>query len=84
MSNNLQERIKTHKKTYLNFRLNNVFKVSNQIEIENCIKKHPILKNRIRNIMVDGMNYRELICVDSNKRSSFFIRKIGRIYKRYY
>ena len=72
MSNNLQERIKTHKKTYLNFRLNNVFKVSNQIEIENCIKKHPILKNRIRNIMIDGMNYRELICIDSNKKDPFF------------
>ena len=72
MSNNLQERIKTHKKTYLNFRLNNVFKVSNQIEIENCIKKHPILKNRIRNIMIDGMNYRELIYIDSNKKDPLF------------
>ena len=44
MSNNLQERVKNHKKTYTNFRLTNVFKVSNQIEIENCIKNHPILK----------------------------------------
>ena len=72
MSNNLQERVKNHRKTYTNFRLKNAFKVTNQIEIENCIKKHPILKNRIRNIMIDGMNYRELICIDSNKKDPDF------------
>ena len=77
MSNNLQERVKVHKKTYTNFRLINVFKVSNQIEIENCIKKHPILKQRIRNIMIndsngESMNYRELICIDANKKDPEF------------
>lgn len=78
MSNNLQERVKVHKKTYTNFRLINVFKVSNQIEIENCIKKHSILKQRIRNIMINDpqkqetMNYRELICIDANKKDPEF------------
>ena len=78
MSNNLQERVKVHKKTYTNFRLINVFKVSNQIEIENCIKKHSILKQRIRNIMIndpqkqESMNYRELICIDANKKDPEF------------
>jgi phage anti-repressor protein len=78
MSNNLQERVKVHKKTYTNFRLINVFKVSNQIEIENCIKKHPILKQRIRNIMInepqkqETMNYRELICIDSTRQNPDF------------
>jgi prophage antirepressor-like protein len=78
MSNNLQERVKVHKKTYTNFRLINVFKVSNQIEIENCIKKHSILKQRIRNIMInepqkqETMNYRELICIDANKKDPEF------------
>jgi prophage antirepressor-like protein len=72
MSNNLQERVKTHKKTYTNFRLTNVFKVSNQIEIENCIKKHPILKKRIRNIMINDMNYRELICINSTRQDPDF------------
>ena len=43
-SNNLQERVKTHKKTYDNFRLYSAFKVKNKIEIENCIKKHTTLK----------------------------------------
>ena len=72
MSNNLQERVKSHRKTYANFRLKNAFKVTNQIEIENCIKKHPVLKKRIRNLMIDGMNYRELIYVDKNKNESDF------------
>jgi hypothetical protein len=78
MSNNLQERVKVHNKTYTNFRLINVFKVSNQIEIENCIKKHPILKQRIRNITIndshknENMNYRELICIDANKNDPEF------------
>ena len=71
-SNNLQERVKVHKKTYNNFRLINVFKVSNQIEIENCIKKHPSLKKRIRNIMINDMNYRELICIDATKTDMDF------------
>jgi len=72
MSNNLQERVKSHRKTYANFRLKNAFKVTNQIEIENCIKKHPVLKKRIRNLMIDGMNYRELIYVDKNKNEPEF------------
>ncbi len=72
MSNNLQERVKNHKKTYTNFRLTNVFKVSNQIEIENCIKNHPILKKRIRSIMLNDLNYRELIYIDSTKNEPDF------------
>jgi phage anti-repressor protein len=76
MSNNLQERVKTHKKTYTNFRLTNVFKVTNQIEIENCIKKHPILKKRIRNIIINDINYRELICIDSKKNDPLFSLEI--------
>lgn len=72
MSNNLQDRVKIHKKTYKNFRLKNAFKVANQIEIENCIKRHPVLKRRIRNIMIDDMNYRELICIDKSKHDPDF------------
>lgn len=72
MSNNLPERVKIHKKTYTNFRLTNAFKVSNQIEIENCIKQHPTLKRRIRNIMINDSNYRELICIDPTKKDPDF------------
>ena len=81
-STNLQERVKVHKKTYTNFRLTNAFKVTNQIEIENCIKRHPILKQRIRNIMIKDMNYRELICIDkTNKDSEFSLEKLDEYIK---
>jgi hypothetical protein len=83
MSNNLQERVKKHKKTYTNFRLTNVFKVSNQIAIENCIKKHEILKKRIRNIIIDNMNYRELLCIDqSRKEPDFTLEKLNNYIKQ--
>jgi phage anti-repressor protein len=72
MSNNLQERIKVHKKTYTNFRLTNVFKVNNHIEIENCIKKHKILKQRIRYLVINDINYREHLCIDSDKKDPEF------------
>ncbi len=66
-SNNLQERVKTHKKTYENFRLYNAFKVKNKIEIENCIKKHPTFKNRLRIITIDDIAHRELIALDDEE-----------------
>jgi phage anti-repressor protein len=43
-SNDLQQRVTCHKKTYDNFILHAAYKVKNKIEIENLIKKHPILK----------------------------------------
>jgi hypothetical protein len=83
MSNNLQERVKTHKKTYINFRLTNVFKVSNPIEIENCIKKHPVLKKRIRNIMINDINYRELLAIDTtNKDPDFSLETLDEYIKQ--
>jgi len=63
-SNNLIERVKTHKKTYDNFRLYAAFKVKNKIEIENCIKKHTLLKNRLRIISFNDVAYREIIALD--------------------
>ena len=78
----LQERVKTHKKTYNNFRLTNVFKVSNPIEIENCIKRHPILKRRIRSIMIGGINYRELLCISElNKDKDYTMKKLDEYIK---
>jgi hypothetical protein len=78
-SNNLLDRIKSHKKNFTNFRLLAAFKVKNKIEIENAIKKHPILKERIRSITVEKPNYeeenyRELISYDNNE---FTIEKIN-------
>lgn len=49
-SNDLPSRIKNHKKTYTNFVLLNAFKVPNQLESENIIKKHKILSHKLRKI----------------------------------
>ena len=72
MSNDLNERVKVHKKTYTNFRLISVFKVKNHIEIENCIKKHTILKQKIRYLMINNINHREHLCIDSDKKDPEF------------
>lgn len=63
-SNNLNRRVEEHKKNYTNFTLINAFKVSNQIQIENAIKKHEILKKKIRSILIENVNYIELIAID--------------------
>lgn len=71
-SNNLSERIKCHKKNFLNFRLVAAFKVKNKIEIENAIKRHPLLKKQIRTLTVDNPdytneNYREMLALDNDQ-----------------
>ena len=67
-SNNLAERIKCHKKTYDNFRLYAAYKVKNKIEIENIIKKHPILKKRLRLITLNSdITHRELLALDEEE-----------------
>jgi hypothetical protein len=66
-SNNLAERIAAHKKIFTNFRLVAAFKVKNKIEIENCMKRHPVLKKRVRSLMIDGLNHRELLALDDGE-----------------
>ncbi len=66
-SNDLGLRVSQHKKTYSNFRLYTAFKVKNKIEIENCIKKHPILKTRLRILNLDDTAHREIIALDDNE-----------------
>jgi hypothetical protein len=67
-SNNLSERVKTHKKTYDNFILHAAYKVKNKIEIENLIKKHPILKQRLRLITTaDDITHRELLALNEEE-----------------
>jgi hypothetical protein len=68
-SNNLADRVKTHKYTFDNFRLYAAYKVKNKIEIENAIKKHPILQKRLRLITTekDGITHRELLALDDDE-----------------
>lgn len=73
-SNNLSERVKCHKKTFDNFILYAAYKVKNKIEIENAMKKHPILEKRIRLITTeDGITHREMLALDDDE---FTIEKV--------
>ena len=63
-SNNLKNRIITHKDTYLNFRLINVFKVENKLQIENAIKSNPIFFERQRSITLKNKKYIELLSIE--------------------
>lgn len=60
-SNSLKNRIYCHKKTYINFRLINAFRVENKLQIENAIKEHPLFIERQRTIMIKKHNFTELI-----------------------
>jgi len=63
-SNNLKCRVYTHKKTYLNFRLVNAFKVDNKLQIETAIKNHILFKERQRTITLNSKKYVELLNID--------------------
>jgi hypothetical protein len=53
-----------HKKTYADFQLLQAFRVDNKLQIENAIKKHPILSKHRRSIEIEGKNYTELLAID--------------------
>ena len=84
-SNNLGERVKCHKRNFINFRLISAFKVKNKIEIENAIKRHPDLKKRIRSLTtVENPNfkeetYRELLALNDDE---FAIDKIHNYFEQ--
>lgn len=63
-TNNLEQRIHEHNKTYDNFVLKSATKVSNKQEIENLIKKNKYIKEQIRTIEVKGKNKTEIIAYD--------------------
>ena len=63
-SNNLKSRVRTHKDTYLNFRLINAFKVGNKLQIENAIKENVILNERQRSLTLNNKKYIELLSID--------------------
>lgn len=63
-TNNLEQRIHEHNKTYDNFVLKSATKVSNKQEIENLIKKNKYIKEHIRTIEVKGKKKTEIIAYD--------------------
>ena len=64
-SNNLQQRIEQHKKTYTNFRLVNAFKVENKLHIENAIKNCEEIIPYKRVIEIKNVNYTELLSINN-------------------
>lgn len=64
LSNNIGQRLESHKSTYTNFRLQQVYKVTNNIAIENIIKSHPVLSPRKRIINIRGKPKVEIMSID--------------------
>jgi hypothetical protein len=64
-SNSLKNRVYAHKNTYLNFRLANVFKVENKIQIENAMKEHPLFKERQRTLTLNSKKFIELLNINN-------------------
>jgi hypothetical protein len=64
-SNFLKNRVSVHKNTYLNFRLVNVFKVENKIQIENAMKEHPLFKERQRTLILNSKKFIELLNINN-------------------
>jgi hypothetical protein len=65
ISNELCRRVNEHKSNFSNFCLINAFKVTNHVQTENGIKRHPVLKKYIRSIQTEkNANNVELISVE--------------------
>jgi phage anti-repressor protein len=64
-SNNLQQRVEQHKKTYTNFRLVNAFKVENKLHIENTIKNCEEIIPYKRVIEIKNIKYTELLSINN-------------------
>ena len=63
-SNNLKNRIYSHKHTYTNFCLVNAFKVENKLQIENAIKEHTFLIEKRREITIKTKKFNELLTIE--------------------
>jgi len=72
-TNNLSVRVTEHRKNYDNFLIIYAFKVTNKVEIENCIKNNSKIRKQLRIISVNGYNKTENIAYDDDK---FTIEKV--------
>jgi cell division septum initiation protein DivIVA len=74
-TNDLQNRIWNHRKTYDNFAIVKAFRVQNKVEIENLIKSDPKIKKHIRTIEINGKSKTEIISYDT---TNFTIEKLSK------
>jgi phage anti-repressor protein len=63
-SNFLQDRVRSHKRNYKNFRLYNAFKVVNNTQTENAMKYHPILGKLRRVIKINSTRHNGLLALN--------------------
>jgi hypothetical protein len=81
-TNDIKSRLRQHKALYLNFKLENVYSVSNHVKVENIIKQHPVMKPRIRSIIINGNNYTEHLAIcDDQTVEEFKVAESKRTYK---
>ena len=60
-SNFLSDRVKRHRTTYSNFRLVGAYRVCNKTQVENAIKRHPVLTLRQRKLKINDIVHNELL-----------------------
>ena len=98
LTNNLKRRVSEHKKNYKNFKLLFVYKVQNNLMIENEIKKFNKIKrdsilknetirkkvNRLRDVSINGIVSREHLALDYKVYTiEYFNEMILNIIKQY-
>ena len=80
-SNNLKNRIYSHKHTYTNFCLVNAFKVENKLQIENAIKEHTFLIEKRREITIKTKKFNELLTIEFSPENYTKILEENKILK---
>ena len=65
-SNNLSKRVNSHKKTFINFRLINAFKVDNKFYAENAMKRDATFIKFRRNVIIYNVKHTELLVRDNS------------------
>ena len=96
ITNDLKQRISVHKKTFQNFNLVHVYRSSNNLHIENEIKKYQedrraTMKNatkrkknnRLRSLLINSKNYTELLALNEDYTIDYFHDMIVKILEKH-
>jgi phage anti-repressor protein len=78
VSNDLNTRVREHRKTYDNFILSAAFRVNNKTEIENAFKAHPKIMRNMRRIIVNDATKTEIVAYDA---TNFTLERLNRLIK---
>jgi phage anti-repressor protein len=78
VSNDLNTRVREHRKTYDNFILSAAFRVNNKTEIENAFKAHPKIMRNMRRIIVNDAAKTEIVAYDA---TNFTLERLTKVIK---